>query len=155
MVPNFQITTKRLASFLGLTCLLTTSACLGTGSNVLQNSGLNNAPAETLPPIENGLSPTAPADTAVSTSSDIYADLPTGPRDTGTYPDLRNEPRVRIVDKPGEDVEALTSQMTALADAHKAGRISTAAYNRRLAYLRKLANNHSSDMLEQIGEPAN
>lgn len=78
-----------------------------------------------------------------------------GPRDTGTYPDLGSDPVPRIAAGTGADVEALSGQMKALADAHSAGRISTAAYNQRLAYLRRLARNHSSDMLEQIGEPAN
>ena len=138
-------------------------ACMGSGTSFLEDTGLNEPlPAPQSAEISTSV-PTVVNQKSVSelnsvtpppTGDELYANLPTGPNDTGTYPDLRVEPKVQIVSKPGEDVEALTDQMIALADAHKAGRISTAAYNQRLAYLKKLANNHSSDMLAQIGEPA-
>ena len=138
-----------------LCCLLPIVACTGTESNYLQSTALEIAPPEPLPPLVSEPAAVAPSNAPSSTSGDIYGALPEGPRDTGTYPDLRSDPVPRLSNATSADVEALSGQMKALADAHTAGRISTASYNQRLTYLQRLARNHSSDMLEQIGEPAN
>lgn len=160
MAAKFQINRRKQANFAGIACLLPIAACMGSGTSYLQDAGLNEplpAPlsAEVSAVVSEEPVPESVSVTPSPVTDELYADLPTGPNDTGTYPDLRVEPKVQIVSKPGEDVETLTDQMIALADAHESGRISTAAYNQRLAYLRKLANNHSTDMLAQIGEPAN
>ncbi len=89
-----------------------------------------------------------------STPADFYGNLPTGPRNTGTYPEIGVDPVSRIESVSQAEIDAVTVQMQLLAADHEAGRISTAVYQQRLAYLQALARRHSSDMLEQIGEPA-
>ncbi|MEM9573616.1 MAG: hypothetical protein AAF870_00125 [Pseudomonadota bacterium] len=155
MAGKVQIIGKNWIFTASLCCLLPIVACTGTESNYLQATALEIAPPEPLPPLVSEPAAVAPSNAPSSTSGDIYGALPVGPRDTGTYPDIRSDPVPRLSNGTSADVEALSGQMQALADAHAAGRISTESYNQRLAYLQRLARNHSSDMLEQIGEPAN
>lgn len=164
MTAKFQKTDRKWLSIAAFACLLLLGACMGSGTSFLQDTGLE-APLPAVEPVGAAIDPSVqlsqtpesviPSSAPSSTDDPLYADLPTGPSDTGTFPDFTNEPEPRIVSDPGQDVEALTNQMIALADDHEAGRISTAAYQKRLAYLRALAKNHSTDMLAQIGEPAN
>lgn len=160
MTVKTKKTARKWVSAAALVCLLSIAGCLGSGTSFLEDTGLSEPlPAPLTPDLSADLStepPTELADNSPSSTTDeLYSNLPTGPSDTGTYPDISSDPEARILAETGEDLEVLTNQMNALADAHEAGRISTAAYNRRLAYLRNLARNHSADMLAQIGEPAN
>lgn len=160
MTAKFQQNSIKRRAVVGFAGLLLVSGCMGSGTSFLQDTGLT----EPLPAPSAPNSPAVssadqleetPGNTPSSTTDQLYSNLPTGPANTGTYPDFRDEPEVRIVSKPGQDVERLTNQMIALANDHESGRISTEVYKKRLAYLRALAKNHSSDMLAQIGEPAN
>ena len=82
----------------------------------------------------------------------LYAGLPAGPRDTGTYPEFRDEPTPQITNPSQADTNRIIAEMTALNAGHQAGKISTAQYNRRLAILKRLASSHSPAMLKRIDE---
>lgn len=71
-------------------------------------------------------------------------------RNTGTYPNINNEPQSRLEPfADGEEAQAI-AEMQALANQHAAGQISTAAYRSRVAQLRQLAATHSDQTLARI-----
>lgn len=80
----------------------------------------------------------------------LYAGLPTGPKDTDTYLDFRDEPVGTLTTTDSARVRELTQQMRSLEDANSSRRISTAQYKARLKRLRELARQHSPAMLRKI-----
>ena len=147
--PKFGGGTLRLGT-LGL--LLAALASCTSVSQIWEEEpefGLPASQTSQSPDVQSDSTP-APA----STPADFYGNLPTGPRNTGTYPEIGVDPVSRIETVSQAEIDALAAQMRLLATDHEAGRISTAVYQQRLAYLQALARRHSSDMLEQIGEPA-
>ena len=95
---------------------------------------------------------------AQGTSEDLVAATETDPvfsgsgraTSTGAYPNINNEPRGAVPQMTDEQRDTLLAEMQALAQAHAAGNISTAEYQRRVGILRKLAETHSLEMIKQI-----
>ncbi len=147
--------TKFGGRLLELSCISLMVVALASCTSVSQiweeepEFGLPSAETNTSSDVQD-----APSVAPASTSTDLYGSLPKGPRNTGTYPEMGVDPVSRLAPVSQAELDALTAQMQALAADHEAGRISTAVYQQRLAYLQALARQHSSDMLEQIGEPA-
>ena len=71
-----------------------------------------------------------------------------GPLDTGTFPNLNDEPEATL--RAEADNAALLAEMQALAAAQAAGRVSADAYRARMAQLQRLAATHSAETLRQI-----
>ncbi|MEL6817770.1 MAG: hypothetical protein AAFP80_03900 [Pseudomonadota bacterium] len=72
-------------------------------------------------------------------------------RNTGTYPNINVEREPSLQQFTPEEQAQLTAYMTQLRERHQAGSISTAQFQRQLAFLQNLARTHSRDALRQIG----
>lgn len=70
---------------------------------------------------------------------------------TGVYPGFSETPRSAGVQMSADEADGMQSRLTALASARNAGKISEAEYNRRIAELRNLAENHGADAQTKIG----
>ena len=71
-------------------------------------------------------------------------------RDTGTYPNINDEPRPSLEQFSAGERAALVARARAVRQAHNQGRISDAVFRRQLAQLRRLARTHSDDMVARI-----
>ena len=71
-------------------------------------------------------------------------------RNTGTFPNINEERAPALNQISEEERAAITAEMEALRAAHAAGRISASDYQARLAYLQRLAQSHSRDMVSRI-----
>lgn len=80
--------------------------------------------------------------------------LPVGPRNNGVYLSINDEPLPSLDQLTEAERQALTLQMRQLDRDLQTGRITTARYNERLAFLRSLAKNHAPDMISQIERDA-
>lgn len=75
-------------------------------------------------------------------------------RNTGTFPNINDERAPALQPLSPEERQAMIARMEELGREHAAGRISTADYQARMAYLRRLAQSHSREMLNRIeGQP--
>lgn len=72
-------------------------------------------------------------------------------RNTGTFPNINEERAPSLRQFTPEERESLSAYMEELSALHQGGQLSTAQYERRLAYLQNLARTHSRDALRQIG----
>ncbi|MEM9999477.1 MAG: hypothetical protein AAF940_01235 [Pseudomonadota bacterium] len=72
-------------------------------------------------------------------------------RNTGTFPNINEERAPSLRQFTPEERESLSAYMAELSALHQGGQLSTAQYERRLAYLQNLARTHSRDALRQIG----
>ncbi|NKN36422.1 SHOCT domain-containing protein [Agrobacterium sp. a22-2] len=78
-------------------------------------------------------------------------DVSTRPAPTpGGYPDFSRPLTAANTQMSNEDAASLQQRMTALGAARRAGTVSEAEYQRRLAELRKLALEHGTDAQAQI-----
>lgn len=92
------------------------------------------------------------ADTLVVTIPDD-ADVSTRPAPTpGGYPDFSRPLTAANTQMSNEDAASLQQRLTALGAARRAGTVSEAEYQRRLAELRKLALEHGTDAQAQIAK---
>lgn len=73
-----------------------------------------------------------------------------GPRDTGTFPNINEEPLPSLNQISDTEKADLERQLIALRAEHDRGRITTAQYRQRLAYLQRLARTHSADTIRDI-----
>ncbi len=71
-------------------------------------------------------------------------------RNTGTFPNINVEPEPSLQQISPSESAALTAEMEQLRAAHASGRISTTAYQQRIAYLERLAQSHSREMVNRI-----
>ena len=85
---------------------------------------------------------------ANTTQSDLVP--PLALRDTGTYPNINDEPRPSLEQFSASERAALLARARAARQAHNQGRISDAVFRRQLAQLRRLARTHSDDMVARI-----
>lgn len=80
-------------------------------------------------------------------------DVSTRPAPTpGGYPDFSQPLTAANTQMSNEDAASLQQRMTALGAARRAGAVSEAEYQRRLAELRKLALEHGADAQAQIAK---
>ncbi len=88
----------------------------------------------------------------VVTVSRDAAPMPTetGPRRTGVYPTFAKPLTAANVQMSDAEAANIEGQMRALTAAKRAGNVSEAEYQRRLAELRKLAQQHGQDTLSEI-----
>lgn len=127
--------TKIYRSLFVLTCLLT-AACTGTG-------GIDSAD-------DLGLSARNQTRASLPADDPLYSSLPEGAVNTGTYPNFGDQPQARIESSSREQSDALMLQMVALENAQRSGMLSPAVYQQRLLALRRLAAQHSPEMLARI-----
>lgn len=73
-----------------------------------------------------------------------------GPRNTGTYPSLADEPAPSDNQFSNREARRLMAEMQALQRKQQAGVVDTESYKRRLAELQRLAQTHSDKKLRQI-----
>lgn len=111
-----------------LFCLL----ALGAGA------GCQSTPAPTAAPAATGLEVTV---------EDADQPQPAAPRPTYAdgYPSFAGSLNAANVQMTNEEAQALQFRLTALSKARKAGTISEAEYQAKLAELRKLAAEHGAD----------
>lgn len=140
-----------------IAALIVLSGCTGVGSiDSAQSLGLGLPPetafAEKFPApvVPDSKVDEVPETPAVRANPDLYTDMPTGPNNTGQYPQMSVAPESRIGPIEQDKVNATISQLQALNTARAAGSISAEAYAKRLAELQKLATNHSPEMLKRI-----
>ena len=126
---------------LGALAALTGTALAAGGCT--STSTIDTAFSDIVPPA--GTATSAPDASALALSDPAPN---SGPRNTGTVPNIHDEPVARL--QPGADNAALLAEMQALAAAHAAGRISSDAYLARMAVLQQLAATHSAKTLRQI-----
>ena len=119
-----------------LALLLLTAACTGTGN-------INSAD-------DLGLTARNQSRAPLPANDPLYSSLPDGPNNTDTYPNFADQPQARITAGSRSQNAALMSQMEALENAQRSGRLSPAVYQRRLLALRRLAARHSPEMLARI-----
>ena len=119
-----------------LILLLLITACTGTGN--IDSAG------------DLGLTARNQSRANLPVNDPLYSSLPDGPVNTNTYPNFGDQPQARIAASSRSQSEALMSQMEALESAQRSGRLSPAAYQQRLLALRRLAAQHSPEMLARI-----
>ncbi|MEM5501448.1 hypothetical protein WNY59_07585 [Ahrensia kielensis] len=119
-----------------LLLLFLTAACTGTGN-------INSAD-------DLGLIARNQSRAPLPINDPLYSSLPAGPVNTDTYPNFGDQPQARIAANSRSQNVALMSQMEALENAQRSGTVSPAVYQQRLLALRRLAAQHSPEMLARI-----
>lgn len=139
------MTLLRIVSFIAVG--ITASACAGGNAidSGVPQAAIAPVAAEPLPaPVQPGQEIAAQAPAPVEDTSSG------APRNTGTFPNLNDEPARSTNQLTDAERDALMAEMQALQAQQQAGRVSAAAYQRRLAELKRLAATHSSTTIERI-----